>query len=200
MKLYRTITQNEYDWLMQKLEDEGYVWGTTRTKPTEENYWSESREKTVVKVHERFKEISYSDIYFYGETIDDKIIEVSDLMKTTDHDYLMDKLLERNNKPETQEAYTPPNTGDPWIDNLPESYFEMYEVEDAIRPQHYRKGEIDLYESWYRTYPFNEFRAGMQMIAERYMKRDKEDRVQDLDKAMETLKRLKEYEEMEEEE
>ena len=46
-----------------------------------------------------------------------------------DNDVLMDKVLERNNKPETQEAYTPPNTGDPWIDNLPESYFEMYEEE-----------------------------------------------------------------------
>ena len=49
----------------------------------------------------------------------------------TDHDYLIDKILERNNKPETQEAYTPPNTGDPWIDNLPESYFEMYEEEET---------------------------------------------------------------------
>ena len=41
----------------------------------------------------------------------------------TDHDYFMDKILERNNKPEKL------NTGDPWIDNLPESYFEMYEEE-----------------------------------------------------------------------
>ena len=41
----------------------------------------------------------------------------------TDHDYLMDKILERNNKPKKL------NTGDPWIDNLPESYFEMYEEE-----------------------------------------------------------------------
>ena len=68
---------------------------------------------------------------------------------------------------------------------------------DNIRPEHYRKGEIDLFESWYRTRPFNEFRAIMESIAERYMKRDKEYRVQDLDKAMETLKRLKEYEETE---
>ena len=41
----------------------------------------------------------------------------------TDHDYIMDKILERNNKPEKL------NTGDPWIDNLPEEYFEMYEEE-----------------------------------------------------------------------
>ena len=68
---------------------------------------------------------------------------------------------------------------------------------DPIKPAHYRKGEIDLFESWYRTYPFNEFRAGMQMIAERYMKRDKHDRVEDINKSIETLTRLKKYEEME---
>ena len=70
---------------------------------------------------------------------------------------------------------------------------------DPIKPAHYRKGEIDLFESWYRTYPFNEFRAGMQMIAERYMKRDKHDRVEDVEKSIETLTRLKEYEERENE-
>ena len=67
---------------------------------------------------------------------------------------------------------------------------------DPIKPAHYRKGEIDLYESWYRTYPFNEFRAIMGAIAERYMKRDIDNRVQDLDKAIYTLSRLKEYEEL----
>ena len=71
-------------------------------------------------------------------------------------------------------------------------------TDDPIKPAHYRKGEIDLYESWYRTHPFNEFRAIMSAIAERYMKRDKDNRIQDLDKAIYTLSRLKEYEEMEE--
>ena len=65
---------------------------------------------------------------------------------------------------------------------------------DNIRPEHYRTGEIDLYEAWYRTYPFNEYRAIMQAVAERYMRRDKIDRVEDLDKAIETLRRLKEKE------
>ena len=70
-------------------------------------------------------------------------------------------------------------------------------MKDNIKPDNYRKGEIDLFESWYRTRPFNEFRAIMESVAERYMKRDKEDRILDLNKAMETLKRLKEYEEKE---
>ena len=70
---------------------------------------------------------------------------------------------------------------------------------DNIKPEHYRKGEIDLFESWYRTRPFNEVRAIMESVAERYMKRDKEDRILDIDKAVETLTRLKEYEEKERE-
>lgn len=64
----------------------------------------------------------------------------------------------------------------------------------AIEPEHYRKGDIDLYEAWYLTRPFSEFRAIMESIAERYIKRDKVDRLEDLDKAIYTLQRLKEYE------
>ena len=44
-----------------------------------------------------------------------------------DNDVLMDKVIERNNKPKKL------NTGDPWIDNLPESYFEMYEEEEMLK-------------------------------------------------------------------
>lgn len=69
---------------------------------------------------------------------------------------------------------------------------------DPIVPAHYNQGEIDLFESWYLTYPFNEFRAGMQMLADRYMRRDKENRTQDIEKARYTLARLKGYEEREE--
>ena len=65
---------------------------------------------------------------------------------------------------------------------------------DNIKPEHYRTGEIDLYEAWYRTYPFEQYRAIMQAIAERYMRRDKNDRVEDLGKAIYTLERLKEKE------
>lgn len=73
------------------------------------------------------------------------------------------------------------------------------EPDDPIEPSHYRKGEIDLYESWYQTRPFNEFRAIMESIAERYMKRNKQNRLEDLDKCIYTLTRLKEYEQKERE-
>ena len=52
-------------------------------------------------------------------------------------------------------------------------------MKDNIRPDHYRKGEIDLYEAFSQIFPHNEYRAGMQMIAMRYMFRDKIDRVED---------------------
>src|SRR5699024_6355086 len=45
-----------------------------------------------------------------------------------------------------------------------------------------------------QIFPHNEYRAGMQMIAMRYMFRDKVDRVEDLGKSIYTLERLKEKE------
>ena len=67
-------------------------------------------------------------------------------------------------------------------------------MKDNIKPEHYRKGEIDLYEAFSQIFPHNEYRAGMQMIAMRYMFRDKNDRVEDISKAIYTLERLKEKE------
>ena len=67
-------------------------------------------------------------------------------------------------------------------------------MKDNIRPDHYRTGEIDLYEAFSKIFPHNEYRAGMQMIAMRYMFRDKIDRVEDISKAIYSLERLKEKE------
>ena len=67
-------------------------------------------------------------------------------------------------------------------------------MKDNIKPEHYRKGEVDLYEAFSQIFPHNEYRAGMQMIAMRYMFRDKIDRVEDLGKSIYTLERLKEKE------
>ena len=107
--------------------------------------------------------------------------EWTDEMLEPIEDPLVKKIEERNNKP---------------VKMISDE--NLLNDNDPIKPSHYRKGEIDLYESWYRTYPFNEFRAIMSAIAERYMKRDKDNRIQDLDKAIYSLTRLKEYEELEE--
>lgn len=68
---------------------------------------------------------------------------------------------------------------------------------NAIKPQHYRRGQEDLFESWYKRYPFNEYRAIMQSHAEKYINRNKQNRVEDLEKAIYVLQRLKEKEESE---
>lgn len=70
-------------------------------------------------------------------------------------------------------------------------------MSNPIKPNHYRKGGVDLIESWYLRYPFNEFRTGMIMLADRYFNRDKIDRLEDIDKGMYVMERLKEYEERE---
>ena len=67
-------------------------------------------------------------------------------------------------------------------------------MKDNIKPEHYRTGEIDLFEEWYLTYPFEQYRAIMQSHAEKYLRRNKVNRVEDLDKCVETIRRLKEKE------
>lgn len=69
--------------------------------------------------------------------------------------------------------------------------------EENIKPAHYRKGMDDLFEAAYRTRPFSEYRAIMEFVAERYLRRMKgspEKRIEDLNKAIYTLERLKEKE------
>lgn len=66
--------------------------------------------------------------------------------------------------------------------------------EDAIRPKHYRKGLDDLMEGWYRTQPWNEWRTSMVNLAERYFRRDKADPVEDIDKGIYVMKRVREKE------
>ena len=97
MKLYRTRTQEEYDWLMQKLEDEGYEWAGG-AKPTQGEDARTYADETVVYAGE--------DGYLVWDFVRDveskdlnKITEVSDLMK--DHP-LTTKVEERNNKPSRQ--------------------------------------------------------------------------------------------------
>lgn len=54
--------------------------------------------------------------------------------------------------------------------------------------------EIDMYELWYQTYPFEQYKAIMQAIAEQNMRLDDDNRVENLEEAIYTLERLKEKE------
>ena len=70
-----------------------------------------------------------------------------------------------------------------------------------VTPSHYRQGKTDLFETWYLTYPFNEFRAIMKSHIVKYLHRYQDKNgIEDLDKASYCIKRLREYEEREQHE
>lgn len=67
---------------------------------------------------------------------------------------------------------------------------------NTIKPNHYHTGEIDLIESWYRTYSWENFVSIMESHIDKYVKRHTmKNGVEDLNKASEFLKRLIAYEE-----
>ena len=67
-----------------------------------------------------------------------------------------------------------------------------------VTPSHYRQGKTDLFETWYLTYPFNEFRAIMKSHIAKYLHRYQDKNgIEDLDKASYCIQRLREYEERE---
>lgn len=81
--IYRTRTQEEYDWLMDKLEEDGFMWanGYFPTAPKEGNNWREYFSETCIRIDD--ERIVFADFDFYkndSEHKDYEFIEVSDLM------------------------------------------------------------------------------------------------------------------------
>lgn len=102
MKLYRTRTQEEYDWLMQELEKVNYQW-FSGDKPTadEVDYWVVEKDETFIEVDELNKEIERIEPN-YG--LKQEYTEVSELME--EKDPLTTKVEERNNKPTPKSPLT----------------------------------------------------------------------------------------------
>ena len=70
----------------------------------------------------------------------------------------------------------------------------MEKMNNAIQPNHYNQGEIDFIEAYKRMKSFDKFSSAMEFNIIKYTLRWRnKNGVQDLDKAMEYLKRLKEY-------
>lgn len=66
--------------------------------------------------------------------------------------------------------------------------------EKIIKPNYYNNSQIDLIESWYLRYSWDQFIAIMQSHIDRYtFRHDGKNGMQDLDKADEYLQRLKQY-------
>lgn len=69
---------------------------------------------------------------------------------------------------------------------------------DNIKPTHYNKGKKDLIEMWYQTMPLEQFRGAMKSNIIKYtMRYENKNQLEDLNKAIEYLTRLKGYEENE---
>lgn len=69
-------------------------------------------------------------------------------------------------------------------------------MNDSIRPDHYEENGHDLIESWKLRFTEEQFRAVMQTLIDRYVFRYHEKNgIEDLDKATECIRRLKEWEE-----
>ena len=65
-----------------------------------------------------------------------------------------------------------------------------------IKPTHYNKGKKDLIEMWYQTMTLEQFRGAMKSNIIKYtMRYENKNQLEDLNEAIEYLKRLKEYEE-----
>lgn len=65
---------------------------------------------------------------------------------------------------------------------------------DNIKHKHYRTEGIDIYEARYLIYPFEQYRAIMQAIAEHHIHMSSGNRVENLEEAIYILERLKEKE------
>lgn len=80
-----------------------------------------------------------------------------------------------------------------------EGHIEKLRKENKIEPEHYRNPKSkysDLYDRWYHEHSIETFRAIIRAIAERYITRyENKNGVEDLEKGIYTLTRLKEYEE-----
>ena len=94
--IYRTRTQEEYDWLMEKLEEDGARWASG-SLPTEINRWVRYFAETCIYPYEQT--ITFSDFDFYKNDLDYKdyeFIEVSDLMENEKKTEILDKLETMN--------------------------------------------------------------------------------------------------------
>lgn len=79
--IYRARTQEEYDWLTEKLEGYGFMWAGGKL-PTEVNNWRRYFTETCINFKDKI--MMFADFDFYKNESyykDYEFIEVSDLME-----------------------------------------------------------------------------------------------------------------------
>lgn len=93
--IYRTRTHEEYDWLMEKLEEAGLKWanGSLPTAPEEADNWEGYLSETCIYLDDKM--ITYADFNFCKTESDFKdyeFIEVSDLIETEEETDAIEEL------------------------------------------------------------------------------------------------------------
>lgn len=80
--IYRTRTLGEYNWLMKKLEADGFTWDDGNL-PTEVNNWRWYFNETCIDFKDKIITSGDSDLYENDQDYKDyEFIEVSDLMES----------------------------------------------------------------------------------------------------------------------
>lgn len=76
MKYYQTQTREDYDDLMNFLEERSFSW-RTGDNPTDSDGWDEYKEDTVILIYEHIKDITYN---CKSNLLGDRGIEESDII------------------------------------------------------------------------------------------------------------------------
>ena len=95
--VYRTRTQEEYDWLMDRLDEAGCEWLGGGSPICGKEICNSTKSDSYICVEN--ETISFFDedyLYDYLENIDYEVIEVSDLMKNEKKTEILDKLETMN--------------------------------------------------------------------------------------------------------
>lgn len=82
--IYRTRTQKEYDWLMEKCEEAGCKWAEGSLPTEEGKYWRRYSSRTCIELNGKTLVYRYFGFYKnepdYKDYKDYEFIEVSDIM------------------------------------------------------------------------------------------------------------------------
>ena len=178
IKIYKVNTFEKFQYLLNTLHERGVKWMSGDTLDNE----------VLTKIFWDFASCNGLCVYRYGNKV--TISDVEDIdealkfygYKGEEYIIIEDvKLPKPKEKPKASEA----QQAQPHQPNV-------------IQPGHYNQGDMDLFETWYLTYPFNEFRAIMKSHIAKYLHRYQDKNgTEDLDKASYCIQRLREYEERE---
>lgn len=104
--IYRTRTQEEYDWLMDRLDEAGCKWTDGRSLIDYDEEWDSAMSDSHIWVGNKAISYSYPEFFYdyYKDRQDFEIMEVSDPMKSEKETEAQDKTEEGTDAQEKIEA------------------------------------------------------------------------------------------------